>query len=324
MAVFQMLVISGCIFVTLYISCTVLVGKGRFGSLLRGAATNLEQEKTNNFDVSGDRSGRRLRHVNVVKKLEEWKAGAEERKLEKVAEDFLKKRAKAAKKSTSGDSEKYREVRLKIWTGKRKLDESDTDEDDEADSDDDENICYSGRKCGSSGGGSTESNFEEENDVAGRRGFELEEATRSKAVHAEAEVSVDSELGIRKKTMFQALRPGISDLEAGAASGIEAVQAGGTGPIEPESGNHEEQVGQATSGTGLEESKGSDGGAIAAKPNDAVEPKLEYHDIVIEDANISDMKKPLNFEEFNFAAEVEVILPLIRIYFVSVGLVAAV
>ncbi|CAN4108427.1 unnamed protein product [Withania somnifera] len=48
-------------------------------------------------------SGRRLRHVNAEKKLEEWRAEAEERKLEKIAEEFLKKNAKeGAKKGNKG------------------------------------------------------------------------------------------------------------------------------------------------------------------------------------------------------------------------------
>ncbi|KAL1536001.1 replication stress response regulator SDE2 [Salvia divinorum] len=86
-------------------------GKGGFGSLLRGAATKAGQKKTNNFDACRDMSGRRLRHVNAEKKLEEWRAGAEERKLEKMADEFLKKKAKEIKKSGKGNggdgAEKY-------------------------------------------------------------------------------------------------------------------------------------------------------------------------------------------------------------------------
>lgn len=77
-------------------------GKGGFGSLLRGAATKAGQKKTNNFDACRDMSGRRLRHVNAEKKLEEWRAEAEERKLEKMAEEFIKKKTKEALKSGKG------------------------------------------------------------------------------------------------------------------------------------------------------------------------------------------------------------------------------
>lgn len=99
----------------LFPSLTVLPrlrgGKGGFGSLLRGAATKAGQKKTNNFDACRDMSGRRLRHVNAEKKLQEWKAEAEERKLEKLADDFLKKKAKEVKKGKGkdGEVEKYLE-----------------------------------------------------------------------------------------------------------------------------------------------------------------------------------------------------------------------
>ncbi|KAG9448290.1 hypothetical protein H6P81_014418 [Aristolochia fimbriata] len=96
-------------------------GKGGFGSLLRGAATKAGQKKTNNFDACRDMSGRRLRHVNAEKKLEEWKAEVEERKLEKIAENFLKKKAKEGKNSKTGEAEKYvesyREVSAKCMEG---------------------------------------------------------------------------------------------------------------------------------------------------------------------------------------------------------------
>lgn len=94
-----------------HLSLRLRGGKGGFGSLLRGAATKAGQKKTNNFDACRDMSGRRLRHVNAEKKLEEWRAEAEERKLEKMADDFLKKKAKEIKKSGKGNggdgAEKY-------------------------------------------------------------------------------------------------------------------------------------------------------------------------------------------------------------------------
>ncbi|KAK4415836.1 Replication stress response regulator SDE2 [Sesamum alatum] len=152
-------------------------GKGGFGSLLRGAATKAGQKKTNNFDACRDMSGRRLRHVNAEKKLEEWRAEAEERKLEKMAEEYIKKKAKEVVKngkSNGGDSAekyvaKYREdsakcmeeveksvresikglasskrkssaegsesdsKRLKIWMGKRKFGDSDSEDDSDED-----------------------------------------------------------------------------------------------------------------------------------------------------------------------------------------------
>ena len=47
--------------------------------MLRGTATKAGQKKTNNFDACRDMSGRRPRHVNAEKKLEEWRAEPEER-----------------------------------------------------------------------------------------------------------------------------------------------------------------------------------------------------------------------------------------------------
>lgn len=47
--------------------------------------------------------------MNAEKRLEEWKADAEERKLEKLAENFLKKKAKEGKKSSDLEVEKYLE-----------------------------------------------------------------------------------------------------------------------------------------------------------------------------------------------------------------------
>ncbi|KAG0456279.1 hypothetical protein HPP92_024067 [Vanilla planifolia] len=87
-------------------SCALLLrlpgGKGGFGSLLRGAATKAGQKKTNNFDACRDMSGRRLRHVNAEKKLEEWKAEAEDRRLEKLAEQFLKKEVQRGQEELLG------------------------------------------------------------------------------------------------------------------------------------------------------------------------------------------------------------------------------
>ncbi|KAG6575301.1 Replication stress response regulator SDE2, partial [Cucurbita argyrosperma subsp. sororia] len=158
-------------FPTIHLLLRLVGGKGGFGSLLRGAATKAGQKKTNNFDACRDMRGRRLRHVNAEKRLEEWKAEEEERRLETVAEEFLKKKGKVGKKGV-GDSaaqkyvEKYREEsarcvaevvesvrdavmkgkrksglmanggdakKLKIWMGKRKMGESDSDDSDEDD-----------------------------------------------------------------------------------------------------------------------------------------------------------------------------------------------
>ncbi|XP_062206516.1 uncharacterized protein LOC133908487 [Phragmites australis] len=88
-------------------------GKGGFGSLLRGAASKAGQKKTSNFDACRDINGRRLRHVNAERRLEEWKAEAADRQLEKLADDFIKKKAKEAGRRGGGasaaDVDKYLE-----------------------------------------------------------------------------------------------------------------------------------------------------------------------------------------------------------------------
>ncbi|KAL0712448.1 hypothetical protein Bca4012_019426 [Brassica carinata] len=149
-------------------------GKGGFGSLLRGAATKAGQKKTNNFDACRDMSGRRLRHVNAEKRLEEWKEGEEERRLEKLAHEFLKKQASKVKEGVgNGATQKYvkrykeesdkcleavdlalkesfkngkrkvyaeseKSKRLKIWKGKRAV--GDSDSDDSSDEEDEESV----------------------------------------------------------------------------------------------------------------------------------------------------------------------------------------
>ncbi|KAL6845418.1 hypothetical protein ACP4OV_024913 [Aristida adscensionis] len=149
-------------------------GKGGFGSLLRGAASKAGQKKTSNFDACRDINGRRLRHVNAERRLEEWKAEAADRQLEKLAEDFIKKKAKEAGRSggvSAAEVDKYLEKfrkdaehcvnaveesvraslgkrktapkppsgadakKLKIWLGKNKVDDDDDDDESDTDSD---------------------------------------------------------------------------------------------------------------------------------------------------------------------------------------------
>ncbi|XP_066312318.1 uncharacterized protein [Miscanthus floridulus] len=143
-------------------------GKGGFGSLLRGAASKAGQKKTSNFDACRDINGRRLRHVNAERRLEEWKAEAADRQLEKLAENFIKKKAKEAGRGGGPSAaevdkylEKYRKdaeicvnaveesvraslrkrktapkppsgadaKKLKNWLGKNKVEEDESDSD---------------------------------------------------------------------------------------------------------------------------------------------------------------------------------------------------
>ncbi|KAK1666440.1 hypothetical protein QYE76_054599 [Lolium multiflorum] len=148
-------------------------GKGGFGSLLRGAASKAGQKKTSNFDACRDINGRRLRHVNAERRLEEWRAEAPDRQLERLAEDFLKKKAKEAGRGgvRAAEVDKYLEKyrkdaescvnaveesvraslgkrkavpkpreakKLKIWMGKKKVADDESDSDSDSDLEDDE------------------------------------------------------------------------------------------------------------------------------------------------------------------------------------------
>ncbi|EFH49175.1 ubiquitin family protein [Arabidopsis lyrata subsp. lyrata] len=177
-------------------------GKGGFGSLLRGAGTKAGQKKTNNFDACRDMSGRRLRHVNAENRLQEWKEGEEERKLEKSALEFLKKQANKVKQGVgNGATQKYvnkykeesdkcilavdlalnesfkngkrkgkigadseKKKRLKIWKGKRAVEDSDSD--DSSDEEDEKSVVINngGHDGDSSGKSLCNSGSEEEND----------------------------------------------------------------------------------------------------------------------------------------------------------------
>lgn len=71
-------------------------GKGGFGALLRGQGR--DGKITDNFDAMRDLSGRRIRHVEAEKKLQEWQKDAKERELEQLAMKHMKEMAKQAKR----------------------------------------------------------------------------------------------------------------------------------------------------------------------------------------------------------------------------------
>ncbi len=71
-------------------------GKGGFGALLRGLGR--DGSKTTNDDAMRDLQGRRMRHTNAEKKLQEWEAKAKERELERIALKHIKEQERAARK----------------------------------------------------------------------------------------------------------------------------------------------------------------------------------------------------------------------------------
>ncbi|KAH7864358.1 hypothetical protein Vadar_028712 [Vaccinium darrowii] len=355
---------------TLHLLLRLCGGKGGFGSLLRGAATKAGQKKTNNFDACRDMSGRRLRHVNAEKKLEEWKAEAEERRLEKVAEEFIKKKAKAAGKKAGavGEAEKYvekyKEVsekcreevekavreavrdlkrkgavggerredskkKLKIWMGKRTVGDSgsdDTEEDDSDDNEEEENDksvildeenhlgsskeaegsldSVTGRKLDGepSAGGSSESGSEGE-DSAARSLFFVD---NSDAGMAGSESSGASEPTLETQGEMMVANVDTSFSEEAALIGTEAFEAEKQECNGSESGNLKAAVGQP-----LNISSSEDGVALECGTTDAEvvlesESRRAVHEAtLVMSTDVSDVMKPLNYEEINSAAELE-------------------
>ncbi|CAJ1961286.1 unnamed protein product [Sphenostylis stenocarpa] len=323
-------------------------GKGGFGSLLRGAATKAGQKKTNNFDACRDMSGRRLRHVNAEKRLEEWKAEEEERRLEKVADEFLKKQMKKGKGKgkAGGDGEahkyvaKYREEsercvaevalsvkealtakrkspsqphhdakKLKIWMGKRKLNESDSDYSDESDEEgqmesdllNEQNESGLAKDEGSSGsvtggGGSSDS-------CSCESGSEKEKETVVQG-------NVES-VGLLSDESIQAMdEPVISNgatamPNESAVSGLNAEEDGHQDCHGHLSDKFYGVVNQASNITGSETV------ASAGESNDMeIDGTLDHKAAVNEESSASisvpAIEEPLNFDAFNNSAELEV------------------
>ncbi|CAB4270230.1 unnamed protein product [Prunus armeniaca] len=344
-------------FPTVHLLLRLVGGKGGFGSLLRGAATKAGQKKTSNFDACRDMSGRRLRHVNAEKKLEEWRAEEEERRLEKNAEDFLKNLAKKGKKGT-GDAEaekyvaKYRaesercvsEVldsvkeavsgkrkgparkavaqskRMKIWMGKRKMGESDNDtEDDDSDNEDKKEksvVLNSGNNSDSSkdaegsldsvtgrkqdgeisGGGSGESGSEEEKEIVvqGTQGQE--------SLHSEKNDVVESVIH-EEKIVRSASTP---YSEPDAVLKPEAVQEEKMDCNGPDMGNLD-VVDQSQKVSSSGDVKGNETTSIVSEANGSSESNPRVQEETVASGDTAEIEKPLNFDEFNSAAEMEVL-----------------
>lgn len=87
-------------------------GKGGFGALLRGQGR--DGKITTNYDACRDLTGRRLRHINADKKLEEWSSQSKERELEKIALQHLKEKAKEDLHSKQNEVEQCFKTRLQL------------------------------------------------------------------------------------------------------------------------------------------------------------------------------------------------------------------
>ncbi|MBA0717776.1 hypothetical protein Golax_005558 [Gossypium laxum] len=320
---------------TLNLSFSLLGGKGGFGSLLRGAATKAGQKKTSNFEACRDMSGRRLRHVNAEKRLEEWKAEEEERKLEKMAEDFIKKKAKNGKKGV-GDGEaekyvaKYREQsarcvavveesvkaaclgkrkavpggadpkRLKICRmGKRKLNESDSDNSsDDEDSEDDEEDEKSVVLNNGNNSDSSKGTEGSSGLVSRRR----RDGEFSGGVSSESGSEEEKDI-----VPLQSSKSGgedVLDVENDKVE-VEAIQPE---ILENNGTKTKDQKEIVSLGADVPVQENGVGNKLMDRVDGCSDVKSEFHgETVVSNTNVAIPEKPLNFDDFNSPQEMEVL-----------------
>lgn len=318
-------------------------GKGGFGSLLRGAATKAGQKKTNNFDACRDMSGRRLRHVNAEKKMEEWLAEEKERKLEKAAEEFIKKKAKTVKKAGGGDGtekyvEKYRKdsakcmedvdksvreslaggfrkskrtvagidvedgsgsksKKLKIWMGKRKVDDSDSDDMDEEDSDDENE-----KSVITNNENQSDTHKEADGSLASVTGGKLEGessvgCSSESASEEEKETVAEEQLGSIKDSNDELPHHEGVDVSVLHEENLHIVKnSNESESAKAEIGDLEEKECELPSVSNVQKNETTD-----------VEDKVSDSKVGINEEGVSTKEKPISFDEFNSSVEMEVL-----------------
>ncbi|KAI3711466.1 hypothetical protein L2E82_41573 [Cichorium intybus] len=318
-------------------------GKGGFGSLLRGAATKAGQKKTNNFDACRDMSGRRLRHVNAEKKMEEWLAEEKERKLEKAAEEFIKKKAKTVKKAGGGDGtekyvEKYRKdsakcmedvdksvreslaggfrkskrtvagidgedgsgsksKKLKIWMGKRKVDDSDSDDMDEEDSDEENE-----KSVITNNENQSDTHKEADGSLASVTGGKLEGessvgCSSESASEEEKETVAEEQLGSIKDSNDELPHHEGVDVSVLHEENLHIVKnSNESESAKAEIGDLEEKECELPSVSNVQKNETTD-----------VEDKVSDSKVGINEEGVSTKEKPISFDEFNSSVEMEVL-----------------
>lgn len=338
-------------FPTVHLLLRLVGGKGGFGSLLRGAATKAGQKKTSNFDACRDMSGRRLRHVNAENKLQEWRAGEEQRKMEKKGEEFLKNLAKKGKKGT-GDAatekyvKKYREEsarcvsevldsvkeslsgkrkglvkkaepkskRLKIWMGKNDSDTEEDDSDNEEDKD---------KSTVSNNGNSSDSNKEadgsldsvtgrkQDGEISGRGSCESGSEEEKELVVHTVQESIHTEKNDMVEPVVQdekiATSTSIPCSAPDAVVGVEAMQDEKMDCNGTEMGNVEDVVSQPQKNSNSGDGQGVESTSIVSEANGSSESNPVVQEETVANGNTAEIEKPLNFDEFNLAAEMEVL-----------------
>jgi hypothetical protein len=123
----------------LQVKLRIVGGKGGFGALLRSKKATV---KTTNFGACRDLNGRRLRHVEQERALQEWQATAAQREAEK-------KRSELETKDNAASTTRFTDTAFASETiqycdsvaeavRKKRKDKSKKDEDDDEDDDDDD------------------------------------------------------------------------------------------------------------------------------------------------------------------------------------------
>ncbi|KAL6128575.1 hypothetical protein ACLB2K_071930 [Fragaria x ananassa] len=319
---------------TVHLLLRLVGGKGGFGSLLRGAATKAGQKKTSNFDACRDMSGRRLRHVNAENKLQEWRALEEQRKMEKKGEEFLKSLAKKGKKG-SGDVaaekyvNKYKEESARCvsevvdavkeaMSGKKrkgkglepkskrvKLWDSDTEEDDSDNEDEKEKSTVSNNGNSSDSnkeaGGSLDSvtGGKQEGESSGRGSSESgSEEEKEMIIH-----TVQESIPIEKNDMVEdekiATSASIPCSAPDTVLGVEAMQDENIDcsgiEMQPQ------EISKSSDRQGVEST------SIVSEANGSSESSPVVQEETVANGNTAEMEKPLNFDDFNSASEMEVL-----------------
>lgn len=300
--------------------------------------------------------------MNTEKKLEEWNAEKKDRELEKIAEEYIKKSVKMAKKSGQGgdggaekyvekykkdsakcmeevdksvreslvnafkgkrkslveEGEKSKSKKLKIWMGKRKVDESDSDEEDD-DSDDamgeeteksvvinNENHSDSNKEAdgssasvnggkldgGSSVGCSSESGSEEEKETIPDGKLRSVQDSDSGSLNDEKDDPSKPVLEIHEGSIVQN-----KDTDVAAVYGNEAIRAELDQSNKIEAGTVEETICQASTVDSVQEA-----GVSTAD----IKPVVDV-ETVAASSDGPDLEKPLNFDDFSSATEMEVL-----------------
>ncbi|KAF5953203.1 hypothetical protein HYC85_011147 [Camellia sinensis] len=305
---------------------------------LRGAGTKAGQKKTNNFDS--------CRVVNADKKLEEWRRRLEKKIAEDwmriesrygnalidfiVVDVITGSCVRLKRKTGAGGVNGSDAKRVKIWMGKRKVGDSDNDDVDEDDSDDDEeeendksvildngngldlnkeaegslgSVTGWNRDGESSGGVCAESGTEGEETAIRGSSFAVESSGAGMAGSESNDVG-EPAFGTLGERMVR--NGGVSLSEKAVVSETEAFKAEKQESSGPESGTLEGTINQPNI------SSIGDDGALECGTTDAdvglnSESELVVHEeTVAMSTDVSHVVKPLNFDEFNSAAELEV------------------